>query len=103
MAPSRRSLFCLLLVGCALAPVLAEESSDADDVVIEDELAEDELKTVRQDGIYKSPEPSGLAYLAEHFDQKEHFDQAWVQSQAKKEGIDEDIAKYNGNFFNSML
>lgn len=46
--------------------------------------------------IYQSPEPSGFAYLAEHFDDKEKFDTTWVLSEAKKDNIDEDIAKYDG-------
>ncbi|XP_043674244.1 calnexin-like [Vespula pensylvanica] len=45
---------------------------------------------------YRSPEPSGLAYLAEHFDDKEKFNTTWILSEAKKDNIDEDIAKYDG-------
>lgn len=45
---------------------------------------------------YKSPEPSGFAYLAEHFDNEERFKNIWVLSEAKKDDIDEDIAKYDG-------
>ncbi|XP_015121079.1 calnexin isoform X2 [Diachasma alloeum] len=49
-----------------------------------------------QKPVYKSPTVSGFAYLAEHFDDRERFSAIWVQSQAKKEEIDEDIAKYDG-------
>ncbi|XP_032671410.1 calnexin-like isoform X2 [Odontomachus brunneus] len=45
---------------------------------------------------YKSPEPSGFAYLAEHFDNEERFKNTWVLSETKKDDIDEDIAKYDG-------
>ncbi|XP_063989468.1 calnexin isoform X2 [Diachasmimorpha longicaudata] len=51
---------------------------------------------VIQKPVYKSPTVSGFAYLAEHFDDRERFRTAWVQSLAKKEEIDEDIAKYDG-------
>lgn len=45
---------------------------------------------------YKSPEPSDFVYLAEHFDSEERFTNSWVLSEAKKDDIDEDIAKYDG-------
>ncbi|XP_071561308.1 calnexin [Temnothorax nylanderi] len=45
---------------------------------------------------YKSPELSGFAHLAEHFDSEERFKNSWVLSEAKKNDIDEDIAKYDG-------
>lgn len=45
---------------------------------------------------YKSPKPSGFAYLAEDFDSEERFRNSWIASEAKKEDIDEDIAKYDG-------
>lgn len=50
-------------------------------------------------GKYQSPEPSGFAYLAEHFDDRERFDTTWILSEAKKDNIDEDIAKYDGLYF----
>lgn len=45
---------------------------------------------------YSSPVVSGFAYLAESFDDQERFNAVWVRSEAKKEGIDEDISKYDG-------
>ncbi|XP_012215991.1 calnexin isoform X2 [Linepithema humile] len=49
-----------------------------------------------QEPPYKSPEPSGFVYLAENFDDEEKFKNTWVLSEAKKENIDEDIAKFDG-------
>jgi len=49
-----------------------------------------------QKSTYKSPEPSGFAHLAEHFDSEQRFRNSWVLSEAKKDDIDEDIAKYDG-------
>ncbi|KAF5890662.1 calnexin, partial [Clarias magur] len=45
---------------------------------------------------YKAPEPKGEHFFAESFD-KGTLD-GWVLSQAKKEGIDEEIAKYDGKW-----
>lgn len=49
--------------------------------------------------VYKTPEISGFAYLVETFDDEEKFKKSWVISEAKKNSIDEDIAKYDGYFF----
>lgn len=67
-----------------------EGDNDDDGVTVETE--EEEAPVV-----YQSPkvEP-GRVHLAEHFDNNEQFEKKWVRSQAKKEGIDEDIAKYDG-------
>lgn len=56
----------------------------------------DDIKDTNSESIYQSPKPSGFTYLAEHFDNKEQFKTTWVLSEAKKEDIDEDIAKYDG-------
>ncbi|EZA54227.1 Calnexin [Ooceraea biroi] len=45
---------------------------------------------------YKSPEPSGFAYLADNFDSEERFKDTWILSEAKKDDIDEDIAQFDG-------
>ncbi|KAJ8682273.1 hypothetical protein QAD02_018065 [Eretmocerus hayati] len=39
---------------------------------------------------------NGANLLSEHFDSSTDFDKKWIKSQAKKDGIDEDIAKYDG-------
>ncbi|CAB1337354.1 unnamed protein product [Coregonus sp. 'balchen'] len=46
--------------------------------------------------IYKAPEPMGEHFFAESFD-RGTLD-SWVLSKAKKEDIDEDIAKYDGKW-----
>jgi calnexin len=35
-------------------------------------------------------------YFAEHFDDINQFNKKWILSEAKKEDIDDDIAKYDG-------
>ncbi|GFX54010.1 hypothetical protein TNCV_1155411 [Trichonephila clavipes] len=47
---------------------------------------------------YSTPQPIGNAYLAEHFDDREDFEKKWIPSEAKKEGTDENIAKYDGKW-----
>ena len=58
---------------------------------------------VEETSDYSSPQPSGNYYFAENFDNPEAFTKKWVLSEAKKEGIDEDIAKYDGKLFKSVL
>lgn len=89
-----RQTLCLLLVVLVAwgRIVRADDSGEDDGIDIEDSVVEPELPEVE----YQSPEPAGPVLLADHFDDKDKFDKAWVKSQAKKEGIDEDIAKYDG-------
>ncbi|XP_078488916.1 calnexin isoform X1 [Ciona intestinalis] len=47
--------------------------------------------------IYVTPVPSGNVFIAEPFDSDDALE-SWTQSQATKEGVDSDIAKYNGNW-----
>lgn len=48
---------------------------------------------------YSSPQISGKGvYLAEHFDNENAFKKQWVKSEAKKQGVDENIAKYDGKW-----
>jgi len=51
---------------------------------------------VVEDVIYTSPTPSGNVYFAEHFDDINQFNKRWILSEAKKDDIDDDIAKYDG-------
>lgn len=79
---------CVLLLSVFAPNLMAKESHD-----------EEETISVELPPVYASPVPSGFAYLAEHFDDIQRFANTWQISQAKKEGIDEDIAKYDGKFF----
>lgn len=86
-------IFGLLLTGIVCDGHLGgenDEGEEDDGVTVESEDTEDILE-------YKSPVPEpGKFYFAEHFDDKQQFEKKWVKSRAKKEGIDEDIAKYDG-------
>ncbi|XP_058791116.1 calnexin-like isoform X2 [Phymastichus coffea] len=86
---------CLLFLVSAslLGHVHSTQATEADidaEVVIENEPDEPPVAT------YESPRPIAPVLLAENFDDKDQFEKTWVKSQAKKEDIDEDIAKYDG-------
>ena len=97
---TRRQFICLLffIVTIGLSqrteaqeqPEIYPENEDDGDAIVEDEPEES------QQTPYESPQPSGHVLLAEHFDNPAQFDRNWIKSQAKKEDIDEDIAKYDG-------
>ncbi|XP_076683697.1 calnexin isoform X3 [Andrena cerasifolii] len=65
-------------------------------IVSADESAGKEAQNVASETGYKTPELSGFAHLVETFDDEEAFKKTWVLSEAKKDSIDEDIAKYDG-------
>nr|CAD7573989.1 unnamed protein product [Timema californicum] len=69
-------------------------AQDDEDVVVTTE----ELEEPVEDVAYTSPTPSGNVYFAEHFDDLSNFKKKWIFSEAKKEGIDDDIAKYDGKW-----
>lgn len=49
-----------------------------------------------EDVVYTTPKQIENAHLMETFDDSVAFEKNWIRSQAKKEGVDDDIAKYNG-------
>lgn len=67
-------------------------------VTAEEATVSTQAQTDEESFRYKSPVPAGNAYLAEHFDIPDAFKDQWVQSEAKKDGADSDIAKYDGEF-----
>lgn len=58
------------------------------------------MSSAPQEAEYKSPIPLDLntVYFAEDFDDEARFRKRWIKSQAKKDGMDEDIAKYDGRW-----
>ncbi|XP_044727577.1 calnexin-like isoform X2 [Chrysoperla carnea] len=74
--------------------VLANDDDVDDEAVVEDEYVEeaddDDIK-------YVSPDvKNGQYHFAEHFDDIKEFEKRWQRSEATKDGIDADIAKYDG-------
>nr|XP_049696830.1 calnexin [Helicoverpa armigera]XP_049696831.1 calnexin [Helicoverpa armigera] len=84
-------LFGALLVLVSATGVVHADSEDADD--------EATVETVEEENQYVSPKISPeKVYLAEHFDDEASFKKKWVKSEAKKQGVDENIAKYDGKW-----
>ncbi|XP_053599766.1 calnexin isoform X2 [Plodia interpunctella] len=91
MALLRHSVFAisalLVLVGTVSVRANVEDSEDG--VTVE---AEDEEQ-------YHSPQVSpSKVYFSEHFDDENAFKKKWVKSEAKKQGVDDNIAKYDGKW-----
>ncbi|KAG7465351.1 hypothetical protein MATL_G00175570 [Megalops atlanticus] len=100
MALMWRVCVLLLALSWSLAPVRAQDEDD--DMEVEDDLEEaaEEEKPASPPPApkvtYKAPEPMGDHYFAESFD-RGTLD-GWVLSKAKKDDIDEEIAKYDGKW-----
>ncbi|KAK6637334.1 hypothetical protein RUM44_007749 [Polyplax serrata] len=71
-------------------------SDDGDDIDEDDATVEVGQSETVIDIPYVSPNPSGNFYLAENFDDINGYKRKWILSQAKKNGIDEELAKYDG-------
>ncbi|KAF7991457.1 hypothetical protein HCN44_008769 [Aphidius gifuensis] len=84
-------LFVFTIVLLLISGIIAE---DDEKLSHDQDFSDGEEKVVA----YTSPILSGFAYLAEHFDDQDSFSRNWIKSEAKKEGIDEEIAKYDGTW-----
>ncbi|KAJ8727194.1 hypothetical protein PYW08_015591 [Mythimna loreyi] len=93
MALFSRKVYLLgaLLVLVSAAGVVRADNEDGDDEVT--------VETVEEENLYHSPTISpDKVYLAENFDDEAAFKKKWVKSEAKKQGVDENIAKYDGKW-----
>ena len=83
-----RNLAALLLLTLAIQNVLAED----DDVLVEnDEIEEVESKPEVDTVPYVTPDIDPSVYFAEHFDSEESFENKWIKSSAKKDGVESAI------------
>ncbi|KAG5681532.1 hypothetical protein PVAND_010956 [Polypedilum vanderplanki] len=91
------SIILLLSLSCLTFLVNCETDEFDDGVVVEDE---EEVSQKKEDKIeYQSPYPDpNKFYLSEHFDDLKRFEEKWVKSEAKKDDIAEEIAKYDGEW-----
>ena len=48
--------------------------------------------------VYATPKTPADSYIAETFDDIISFEKVWIKSQAKKDGVDANIAKYDGKY-----
>lgn len=90
---SKKILLTFFLLGVLLAG-RGGASEDDEEVTITEEVVEEAEET--EDVVYSTPRQIENAYVMETFDDLIAFEKKWIKSQAKKEGVDEDIAKYNG-------
>ncbi|XP_053232951.1 calnexin isoform X1 [Podarcis raffonei] len=105
-------LLCAALLLAGASAILAHETHDHDhdddDVIdIEDDLDDgvEEVEELKHEVstppqlpkvTYKAPVPTGDVYFAENFDKGTL--EGWVLSKAKKDDIDDEIAKYDGKW-----
>jgi len=98
VAPSFLLLFLL-----AFSPSLAHDDDDFDDEAeIEDDISEDPItndvtvEKIEIDVSYFTPEDNVNFYFMDHFDDAATLGTKWTKSQAKKDGAEASIAKYDG-------
>ena len=83
-----RKLAIVLLFTLAIQNRVAED----DDVLVEnDEIEEVESKPEVDTVPYVTPDIDPSVYFAEHFDSEESFENKWIKSSAKKDGVESAI------------
>ncbi|XP_064549834.1 calnexin [Drosophila montana] len=97
-----RALLLLMAASCLMAAATAAGAAEADiddfddDGIVED-VQEEPVDNLGEELVYESPviEPKKF-HFADHFDDVEASRKQWIKSQAKKDDIAEEIAKYDG-------
>ena len=94
-----------IIVGCLLMSQslasLEDDFDDEDELTVETDEAPDDEVTVEKvalDVKYFSPDDNVDFYFMDHFDQASTLETKWTRSQAKKEGAEDSIAKYDGKW-----
>ena len=80
------------LVQVSFCEAVEEDTDDDTTVEVEDE------PVVVEKVEYVPPVVKGKAYFAEPFDSPGDFNKRWTKSETKKDGADENIAKYDGKW-----
>lgn len=90
------TLIVLLSISLSLVKCEQDEDEFDDGVTVEDES--EPVTSKKEEKIeYQSPYPdTSKFYFAEHFDDLKRFEEKWIKSEAKKEDVAEEIAKYDG-------
>lgn len=78
--------FWLFLCQIIVSSIADEEVVSVEDVKVEDDV------------IYITPNHHPDVFFADHFDNEDNFNKKWIKSQAKKEGVEEALAKYDGQW-----
>ncbi|XP_034825198.1 calnexin-like [Maniola hyperantus] len=90
MAAYRRVLVSAALV-LLVSTYVSAKAEDSDDGIT--------IETIEEEEEYQSPQiDPKKVYLTEHFDDEAVFKKKWIKSEAKKQGVDENIAKYDGKW-----
>ncbi|XP_039746107.1 calnexin isoform X2 [Pararge aegeria] len=90
MAAYRHMLVSAALVLLVSTYVTAKDE-DADEGIT--------VETIEEEEDYQSPQVDPKrVFLSEHFDDEAAFKKKWIKSEAKKQGVDENIAKYDGKW-----
>ena len=82
----RTKLLILLLT------IAIHSSKGEDDEALVENTDEEHTAKVEVDTVpYVTPDIDPSVYFAEHFDSEEAFEQKWIKSSAKKEGVESSI------------
>ncbi|XP_062571665.1 calnexin-like isoform X2 [Saccostrea cucullata] len=85
---------CMLVLGvCLMGAVFADTEEEDDDVQVE--VEDDDVKPEKPK--FVPPKIDKSVHFADSFDKKENF-KRWTVSQAKKDGAEESISKYDGKW-----
>lgn len=92
-----RLLHCILVTVLFIGRYQCKEVDEVDIEVANDDAGEEAtVETVDDQYVTPSVPPGNGVYFTEHFDNVDEFKKKWIKSEAKKDGIDEEIAKYDG-------
>ncbi|XP_059219383.1 calnexin isoform X2 [Stomoxys calcitrans] len=93
-------LAVILLIGPQFTNTVSGEETDFDDGVVESVQDDEPALATDENGeelVYESPKYDPMDFhFVDHFDDTEKSQKLWVKSQAKKDDIAEEIAKYDG-------
>ncbi|XP_027210693.1 calnexin [Penaeus vannamei] len=91
----RKAVLALLVLGLLLPFGIKADDDDDEEALVTEEQTEGEEEDV-EEVVYATPKALPNAYLTETFDDLTAFEKTWIKSEAKKDGVDENIAKYDG-------
>lgn len=91
-----KSKLLWLVLALALTAVVFVNADDDEEATVETDTSEQSEEEEDEEVVYVTPTIPPNAYLSETFDDVSDFEKKWVQSKAKKDGVDEGIAKYDG-------
>ena len=64
----------------------------------DEEVVNVETVKTEDDVVYLTPKSDPDVFFTDHFDDEVAFQKKWIKSKAKKDGVEESIAKYDGEW-----